>query len=94
MEDKDKKTEEAKAKAVQNYIDGVKEIYGPAADVGFDSFSKGLGVNFTIDKTTNKPMVEYRSSKDKGLYIDGELVKDSDFLRGYLKTIYGSPVKK
>ncbi len=89
MEDKNKKKEEGKTKDLQNYIDGVKEIYGPGADIGFSSFARGLGVNFTIDKTTNKPMVEYRPKNDKGLYIDGELVKDTDVLKGYLKTIYG-----
>jgi len=93
MEDKNKKIEDQKIKDLQNYIDGVKEIYGPGADIGFHSFAKGLGVNFTIDKTTNKPMVEYRAKEDKGLYIDGELVKDSDVLRGYLKTIYGATNK-
>jgi|APGre2960657404_1045060.scaffolds.fasta_scaffold00718_11 hypothetical protein len=88
MEDKNKKIQEEKIKDLQNYINGVKEIYGPGADIGFSSFARGLGVNFTIDKTTNTPMVEYRPKGDKGLYIDGELVKNTDVLKGYLKVIY------
>lgn len=87
--------DEEKLAAVKKYVDGIRDIAGPAGDAALRLFAEGSGVDF---KLTNEELVsEMRPKGDKGLYIDGKPIGGKDtieLLRGYLKSFYKLEDKK